>query len=186
MYNYNAASRTITTDRLILRPFAISDAECVSRLCNNYNIHKGTLALPYPYPIESALSWIPTHAENFENDKAYEFAITDKTTGALYGCMGLANNKKHRNGETGYWVGEEFWGNGYASEALRAVIDFAFFEKGFHKVYARHFESNPASGRVMQNAGMVYEGRQIDQVFKEGRYETLLLYGIINSEACSQ
>jgi len=60
---YNVETRTITTDRLYLRPFGLSDAERVSTLCNNVNIHKSTLFLPYPYPIESALNWIPLHKE---------------------------------------------------------------------------------------------------------------------------
>ena len=179
---YNPDTRTIITERLILRPFELSDAENVSKLCNNYNVHKGTLALPYPYPVESALGWIPTHKGNFDNDIAYEFAVTDKETGEFYGCMGLMNNKGHNNGEAGYWFGEEFWGRGYATEGLKAVIDFAFNYKGLHRVYSRHFESNPASGRVMEKAGMVKEGRQIDHLRKADRYETLVLYGIVRED----
>jgi RimJ/RimL family protein N-acetyltransferase len=177
---YTIETRTLTTERLILRPFELSDAECVSKLCNNFNVYKSTLSLPYPYPIESALSWIPTHKENFDNDRIYEFAITDKETGTLYGCMGLSNNQKHKNGEIGYWIGEEYWGKGYASESLTAIVYFAFSCKNYHKVYARHYESNPASGRVMQKAGMIYEGKQADQIYKNNKFETLILYGIIN------
>ena len=177
---YNIETRVITTDRLYLRPFDLSDAECVSRLCNNFTVHKSTLSLPYPYPIESALNWIPLHKEWFENDKRYEFAITDRVSGVLYGCIGLNNDKNHKNGEVGYWVGEEYWGNGYATEALQAIIRFAFLYKGYHKMYSRHFESNPASGRVMVKAGMKYESKQKDHIYKNSTYETLILYGIIN------
>ena len=174
-----AEDNIISTKRLLLRPFKLSDAEAVSLLCNDYDVHMGTLALPYPYTMAHALSWIPSHEENFEQDKAYEFAITDKTTETLYGCIGLSNHQNDRNGEVGYWVGKAFWGNGYASEALVGVIDFAFSRKNYHRVYGRHFESNPASGRVMEKAGMVYEGKQIDHIVKNGNFETLLLYGII-------
>ncbi|MDR2933403.1 MAG: GNAT family N-acetyltransferase [Oscillospiraceae bacterium] len=180
---YNPDNKTITTERLILRLFSIDDAETVTSLCNNINIYRGTLGLPYPYNIENALSWIPTHMENFDNNRSYEFAVTDQITGELYGCMGLQNNQSHRNGEAGYWVGEPYWGMGIATEALRAIIDFAFTHKEYHKVYASHYASNPASGRVMQKAGMHCEGTQTDQVLKDGRYETLILYGIINPSA---
>jgi len=176
---YDNKARTITTERLRLRPFELSDAERVSELCNNYNIYKSTLTLPHPYPIESALNWIPTHKENFDNDKSYEFAITDKNTGVLYGAIGLSNIKSHKNGEVGYWIGEPFWGNGYGTEALGALIDFAFNHKNYHRVFARCFESNPASGRVLQKVGMEYEGKQIDHIFKENKYETILMYGIV-------
>jgi [ribosomal protein S5]-alanine N-acetyltransferase len=63
------------------------------------------------------------------------------------------------------------------------VITWAFKHKGFHRIYSRHFESNPASGKVMMKAGMTYEGRQIDHIFKNGHYEHVILYGIINLES---
>ena len=179
---YNPGTRTITTERLILRPYEMSDAKRVCELCNNYNIYKSTLTLPYPYPIESALAWIPTHEENFKNDKSYEFAVTDNLTGELFGAIALSNNQKHKNGEIAYWIGEEYWGNGYATEALKAVIDFAFSEKGYHKVWGRFFATNPSSGKVMQKVGMVKEGVLAEHVIKEGKYEDLIFYGIVNRE----
>jgi len=178
---YNPATRTITTERLILRPYEIADAQRVSELCNNYNIYKSTLNIPYPYPIESALAWIATHEESFINDKGYVFAVTDRSTGELYGAIGISNNQAHKNGEIGYWIGEEYWGNGYASEALKAIIDFAFSEKGFHKVFGRFLASNPASGKVMHKVGMVKEGMLAEHIFKEGKFEDLFFCGIINN-----
>ena len=86
------------------------------------------------------MAWIPTHDENFVNNKTYEFAVTDRETGELYGAMGLGNNQKHKNGEIAYWIGEEYWGNGYATEAARAVIDFAFNEKGYHRVWGKFLD----------------------------------------------
>jgi RimJ/RimL family protein N-acetyltransferase len=175
---FNKEKRTLTAERLILRHFKMSDARRVSELCNNHNIYKSTLTLPFPYPIESALAWIPTHEENFKNDKLYDFAITDKATGELYGAIGLSNNQRHKNGEIAYWVGEEYWGNGYATEAVKAVIEFAFSEKGYHRVWGRFFTNNPSSGRVMEKVGMVREGLQIGHVIKDGGF--LALFGIIN------
>lgn len=173
-------SKTITTKRLKLRLFQISDAATVTKLCNNYNIYKNTLYLPYPYSIEDALSWIEHHLNNFNANKSYEFAITDKESGDLYGAIALSNNQKFKNGEIAYWIGEEFWGNGYATEAAQAILQFAFDEKQYHKVFARYFNSNPASGRVMEKLGMKQEGYFIDQVRKENRYEDLVYYGLIN------
>ncbi|MBS4192211.1 GNAT family N-acetyltransferase [Bacillus sp. FJAT-49705] len=178
---YDDQNKTITTKRLELRLFQKSDAAAVAKLCNNYNIFKNTLYLPYPYSIEDALSWIEHHLDNFNANKSYEFAITDKESGELYGAIALSNNQKFNNGEIAYWIGEEFWGNGYATEAAQAILQFAFDEKQYHKVFARYFNSNQASGRVMQKLGMKEEGILIDQVRKENRYEDLVHYGIINS-----
>ncbi|MCL2353292.1 MAG: GNAT family N-acetyltransferase [Defluviitaleaceae bacterium] len=177
---YSPQTNTITTERLILRPFQLSDAPQVSHFCNNYNIYKSTLSLPHPYPEEAATAWIKTHADNFKNNKSYEFAITDKATGQLYGAIGLSNHQHNKNGELGYWIGEEHWGFGYATEAVKALIDFAFTQKGYHKVWGRFFTSNPASGKVMEKVGMVKEGLLAQHVLKDGKFEDLALYGIIN------
>lgn len=178
---YDNLNKTITTKMLVLRIFQKSDAVAVTKLCNNYNIYKNTLYLPYPYTIEDALSWIEYHLNNFNANKSYEFAITDKESGELYGAIALSNNQKFNHGEIAYWIGEKFWGNGYATEAAQAILHFAFEEKQYHKVFARYFNSNPASGRVMQKLGLKKEGILIDHVRKENRFEDLVYYGIINS-----
>ncbi|OLO38939.1 GNAT family N-acetyltransferase [Alkalihalophilus pseudofirmus] len=179
---YDKQNKIITTKRLVLRMFQKHDAIGVTNLCNNYNIFKNTLNLPYPYSLEDALSWIEHHHDHFNANKSYEFAITDKDKGELYGAIALSNNIKFNNGEIAYWIGEEYWGNGYATEAAQAILQFAFDEKQFHKVFARHFNSNPASGRVLQKLGMKKEGILMDHVRKENRYEDLVYYGIINSK----
>ncbi|MFW5438677.1 GNAT family N-acetyltransferase [Paenibacillus apiarius] len=179
---YDDINKTITTERLFLRLFEESDAENVTKLCNNYNIYKSTLTLPYPYTIDCALSWIEHHIHNFIADKSYEFAICDRQTGTLYGAIALTNNQRFENGEIAYWLGEEFWGNGYATEASKAILDFAFNVKKYHKVYARHFASNPASGRVIQRIGMIKEGVLIDHVKKENQYEHLIYYGVVKNK----
>ncbi|MGF6949976.1 ribosomal-protein-alanine N-acetyltransferase [Neobacillus sp. B4I6] len=137
--------------------------------------------LPYPYSIDDALSWIEHHLDNFNANKSYEFAITDKESGELYGAIALSNNQKFNNGELAYWIGEKFWGNGYATEAAQTILNFAFEEKQYHKVFARYFNSNPASGKVMQKLGLKKEGILIDHVRKENRFEDLVYFGIINS-----
>lgn len=178
---YDNFNKTITTERLLLRLFQKSDAISVTKLCNNYNLHKHTLNLPYPYTLDDALFWISNHLDNFHADKLYEFAITDKETGELFGAIALTNNPKFYNGELAYWIGEQFWGNGYATEAAQALLQFGFEEKQYHKVFARYFKSNQASGRVMQKIGMSEEGILIDHVRKENRYVDLVHYGIVNS-----
>lgn len=171
------------TERLKLRLFQAEDAEEVSRLCNNYNVYKSTRSLPYPYPAEAASAWIATHEQNLDSDKRYEFAVTDKDSGQLYGSICLSNNFDDQNGELGYWIGEPYWGKGFGTEASKAMIEFAFVEKGFHRVYARYFKSNPASGKIMEKCGMTYEGTLPDHVLKEGTFEDLVHYGMINPES---
>ncbi|MNB88906.1 putative ribosomal N-acetyltransferase YdaF [compost metagenome] len=177
--SYNNVDRTISTERLLLRLFTSSDAAEVARLCNNYNIFKTTMYLPYPYTLEDALSWIDRHAANFDAKLSYEFAVTDKLTGALYGAIALSHSGKFNHGELAYWIGEEFWGNGFATEAAEAMVKFAFEDRLYHKVFARYFSSNAGSGKVMEKVGMSREGILRDHIRKEGRYVDLVHYGII-------
>ncbi|WP_141995109.1 GNAT family N-acetyltransferase [Bacillus sp. B4EP4a] len=170
----------ITTERLVLRLFQTSDAATVVTLCNNYNIYKNTLYLPYPYSLNDALSWMEHHYDNFMADNNYEFAVTDKVTGEVFGAIALSNNKSFNQGEIAYWIGEPYWGNGYATEAAQSILQFAFEEKKLHKVFARYFSSNPASGKVIGKIGMKKEGILKEHVIKDGKYEDLVYYGIIN------
>lgn len=177
---YHKAEKTIETDRLLLRLFTESDAQNVTQLCNNYNIYKSTLTLPFPYTLDCALSWIANHEQNFESDRMYEFAVTDKNSGQLYGAIAISNHKPYKNGEIAYWIGEQYWGKGYGTEAAKAVIEFVFKEKNYHRVYARYLKSNPASGKIMEKCGMTYEGTLKDHVYKDDSFQDLICYGIIN------
>ncbi|MFS0750026.1 GNAT family N-acetyltransferase [Oceanobacillus sp. 1P07AA] len=161
------ASKIIETERLTLRPFTLEDAEDVAKLCDNYNLYKTTLNIPHPYTLESAKGWISSHEQNRREDTLYQFAITDKDSGELYGSISLSNRKSHQNGEIAYWLGEEFWGRGFVTEASKAMIQFAFEEMNFHRVFAYHLKINPASGRVMEKCGMTYEGTQKDHIYKD-------------------
>lgn len=172
----------IITERLALRLFQESDAEIVAKLCNNYNIYKNTIYIPYPYTIQHAKDWIKDHYKKFVTDQSYELAITDKETGDVYGAIALSNKRAFNNGEIAYWVGEPYWGKGYATEATKAMLDFAFINKGYHKVFARYFSSNIASGRVMEKVGMKQEGILREHIIKEGQYIDLIYYGVLRDE----
>jgi len=178
---YDSINRTLTTERLLLRTFQLSDIGDISRVCNNYNVSKSTLFIPYPYISDYAVAWVSTLEDSFSNEKSYDFAITDRITKEFYGGISISHNAEDNNGEFGFWLGEPYWGKGYATEAAKAIISFGFMEKKFHKVFARHFESNPASGKVLKKAGMKQEGILFEHIRKNDKYENVVHYGIINS-----
>ena len=88
----------------------------------------------------------------------------------------------HRRAELGYWIAVDCWNRGYATEASRRIIDFGFESLGLHRIEAHHFLRNPASGRVMQKMGMQQEGVVRDHVVKWDRYESLVVYSILEPE----
>ncbi|MEM9080373.1 MAG: GNAT family N-acetyltransferase [Verrucomicrobiota bacterium] len=149
---------TLETSRLILRPFSMSDAEEVRRLGGDIRVAEQLSLMPHPYPEGRAEEWISTHEEQFESGEDLIFAICEKRSGELMGSMGLHPKPDQLRSEVGYWLGVPFWGKGYATEALQEVIRFGFEERGFQRIFASHFATNPASGRVMEKAGMKLEG----------------------------
>lgn len=168
----------IETPRLILRRFTPDDAPRVAQICNDEHIYRSTLSLPHPYPLECAQTWIAAQDALFAQERQYDFAVIEKASGTLCGSVSVSHDQAHRHGELGYWIAHECWNHGYATEAARALIDFCLREKGYHRVYARHFASNPASGRVMQKLGMTREGVQKEHLCKAGRWEDVVLYGL--------
>jgi len=89
---------------------------------------------------------------------------------------------EHRRAELGYWIALKFWNRGYATEASQRLLDFGFEVLGLHRIEARHFLRNPASGQVMKKLGMQPEGLERDWAIKWDRFETLAVYSILEPE----
>ncbi|MEI2692846.1 MAG: GNAT family N-acetyltransferase [Anaerolineae bacterium] len=172
----------IRTERLVLRPFDLSDAADVRRLASDRAVASTTLNIPHPYPNGAAEQWIGNHVGRYENREIMTLAVTLRASGELAGCISLRLNDLHSRAELGYWMGVPYWNQGYCSEAARALVGYGFEQLGLNRIYAHHLTRNPASGRVMQKAGMVYEGTQRQHVQKWDRFEDLAAYGILRSD----
>jgi RimJ/RimL family protein N-acetyltransferase len=169
---------SLTTPRLALRPFHLTDAVQVQRLAGEREIAVTTLRIPHPYLDGMAEEWINSLASRYEKGEVVAFAITRSEDGTLLGAIGLEILRKHERAELGYWIGKPYWGNGYCTEAARAVVNYAFETLRLNRVEAWHFANNEASGRVMRNIGMKYEGRQVQKIKKWGRFEDIIVYGL--------
>lgn len=172
---------TLSTERLILRPFELSDAEDVRLLAGEFAIADTTLHVPHPYEDGMAEAWISTHASKYDSGELAAFAIVRKFDLVLLGAIGISISRQNCQGDLGYWIGVPYWNQGYCTEAAACVVDFAFSTLGLHKVTAHHLTRNPASGRVMQKIGMTKEGTFRDHVLKWGQFESLDAYGILSN-----
>lgn len=143
----------ILTERLILRSFITDDARDVQRLAGNLNVAKMTLNIPHPYENGMAEEWINSHKEKPQSGSQLSYAIVSLNLGVLLGAISLTHMERMQ-ANIGYWVGEQYWGKGYCTEAGIALINHAFTALSLKRVYALHLSSNPASGRVMQKMGM--------------------------------
>lgn len=174
---------TFTTSRLILRPFDLNDAPVVTELAGDYAIADTTASIPHPYEEWMAIEWISTHHSAFERGDMITFAITHRLKGNLIGAISLFHfERTHNLAELGYWVGKPFWNQGYCTEAAREVLRYGFETLKLNRIQARHLTRNPASGRVMQKAGMKYEGVMRQSLYRWGVFEDAAMYSILREE----
>ena len=143
----------IETERLVLRTPRFEDAKTIATLVNDRRIAENTLRIPHPYGIADAEHFITganaTRAETV-------FLIT-KRGDAVLGACGVVEQGEEAP-EIGYWVGIAFWGKGYATEAARAVIDYAFDNLHYNVLHAGARVNHPASRRVLEKCGFQWTG----------------------------
>ena len=149
-------TQMLQTDRLILRRFVESDAEAMFQ---NWASSAENLAYVTNY-----YKWAICLKENPEQ---------------VIGDISIVEmNEKDSSCEIGYILGKNYWGRGMMTEALKAVLDFCFTQAGFQKVRARYASLNPASGRVMEKAGMSYLKTIANGVERKDYVADLIYYQI--------
>lgn len=146
----------LETKRLLLRVPAPFDVAEIVALLGDYDVAKNLSRVPHPYRETDARGWIEAMAEARFQGTEYAFAITRKEDDAYLGSIGL--HKREDAFEFGYWLGKPFWKQGYATEAARRLVAFAFMELGLERLIAGYFHDNPASGHVLEKLGCVPDG----------------------------
>src|ERR1700674_1600475 len=168
------------TDRLLLRPHILADAPELARLAGAHEVAATTLRIPHPYSVADAEAFISEWQG--AADERVAFAIVLRENFAFLGGTGLRVEKEHRHAELGYWIGTPYWGNGYATEAARAVLRYGFEVLNLHRIHASHFSGNAASGNILRKIGMKHEGRLPQHILKWGKYVDLELYGMLDTD----
>ena len=169
----------IETPRLILRPFVNSDAARVQVLASDNQVSKSTLHIPYPYLDGMAEQWIASHKGHWDNKTAVTYAIIDKEKLILMGTMSLVDIRQ-KKAELGYWLGVDFWRKSFCSEAAQALVDFALSDLGIDKIFAEHLIDNPASGKVMEKIGMLYQ-HKIQKIDRFGQRVDVKCYQLLKT-----
>ena len=172
---------TLTTTRLVLRPFTAADSAAVERLAGDTRIASTTLHVPHPYLDGMAEAWIATHPAAWAEGSRVTFAITSRED-ELQGAISLHLDPEHSRGELGYWIGHPYWGHGLATEAAAAVLEFAFRTLLLNRVQASYLPRNPASGRVVEKLGMQREGLHRERYRKGNHFEDVIEYAILRRD----
>lgn len=173
--------KTFESPRLRFRPFHFEDAELIHTYLQEKEIIANTISIPYPYEKGMAEEWISTH-EQLEKLGDYKFAIDLKSENKLIGAIEIVVVEEFQHGILGYWLAKPYWNQGYGTEALARVIQFGFEQLGLNKVVGEHFDTNMASGRIMEKNGMQFEGRLRQHKMKWGHFMNVDMRGILKSE----
>ena len=152
-------SVVLETDRLILRPLTVADAPAVFVWGSDPQVNR-YVAYPLYTDVEQTRVWLRTVEWARERD-GYEFGFVRKEDGLLIGSGGVYRKKgkwwRRPWWALGYNLRRDCWGMGYAAEAARAMVDVAHQKRGARIFIAEHAVDNPASGRVMEKCGMVFD-----------------------------
>ena len=154
----------------------MDDLDCLVRNANNFNIAKFmTNEFPHPYTNENGKAFIEFATKD---NPIHIFAID--INGQAIGGIGihLQSDLHGKNAELGYWLGETFWRQGIITRAINEIIDFAFKTYDINRIFARPFETNIASQRVLEKSGFKLEGKFEKTLFKNGEYLDEMIYAI--------
>ena len=143
----------LETERLQLRAPRLGDAKIVAALANDRRIAENTARIPHPYRRADAEDFI-TEANQAGGENVFVVTLRD---GGMIGACGMIT-AAGQSPEIGYWLGAKFWGKGYATEAVRALIDHAFTDLDCDALQSSARVTNPASRRVLEKCGFQWTG----------------------------
>ena len=180
---YYPEFENLYTPRLCLRELTRADIPLYfERIGSSPEVTKYMLFQPHRDISESVAS-IEKALGRYREGRCYRFCIALRDTDELIGVIEpLRFNESDNSCSFAYMLAQEFWGQGYGTEALRAVLDFLFGEMGMERVEADHMAENAASGAVMRKAGMVCTGREPAKYEKNGILHDAVCYAITRQQ----
>ena len=182
----------LSSDELSLHPIEESDGRFCQRLLNDPRV-RTRIASTDPITAHGERAWIENQAER----DGFHFLIcrgpdapdtdasesVDETEVEPVGTIGLTpKSQVWGTAEIGYSIAPEHWGNGYATDAVSLVCEYAFEERRLSKLFAITLSTNPGSGRVLEKNGFEQEGRLREEAFVDGERVDALRYGLLATE----
>jgi len=171
----------LETERMILRKITRDDLQDMFAYCSDPRMTDYVTWPTHTNPDET-MNFIEFVENLYMNGEVAPLGIEDKQSHKLIGTCGFVNwNMNHARAEIGYAIASQYWGQGYMTEAVKAMIRFGFDHK-LVRIEARCHPDNIASARVMEKCGMSYEGILRKHLFAKGKFEDVKMYSIINEE----
>jgi RimJ/RimL family protein N-acetyltransferase len=144
----------LETERLILRRPEMGDIPAIIAIAGDIEVSRRLARVPHPYGEADAQFFLSEIVPN-----EWTWGITLRPSGTVIGMVGLSPQAEPNTAELGYYVDHRHWGQGIATEAARAVLDYGLTVLKLSRITSGHFLSNPASGRVLTKLGFVAIGQ---------------------------
>ena len=161
----------------IVRSWDPTDAVSLARHANDRAIWRNLKdRFPNPYSLANA-EWFIEHCRTEEPESAFAIVVDDEAVGSI----GFEHRGEiwRRSVELGYWLAQPYWGRGITTNAVKAMTEWAFDAWPINRVWAGVFSWNPASARVLEKAGYVYEARLRHSAMKDGEPVDELIYAVV-------
>ena len=173
----------LTTERLLLRDFVEDDWRAVHEYAVDPEVVRYVEWGPNTEQHTQEFIARTISQQQAEPRRQYELAVVLKDTNCLIGACGLRLSRpEHHGGDFGYCFNRQFWGQGYATEAARAIVRFGFEQCGLHRIFATCDALNVASARVLEKLGMRREGHFLHDKWQRGKWRDSFLYAILVDE----
>ncbi|QIN78004.1 GNAT family N-acetyltransferase [Rubrobacter marinus] len=172
----------LETERLILRALTPDDAAAVFAYASDPEVAR-YMSFETHRSLGDAEAFLDLTMGRYGSGDAPDWGLVYKGDGRLIGTAGfVAWEREHARAEVGYILHRDYWGRGLVAEALAAMISYGFEKLDLNRIEARCFAENAASARVMEKAGMTYEGTMRQREFLKGAYRDMKLYAILKDE----
>jgi len=169
----------IKTKDFTLRPLRMSDKASIAKHANNKILARNTLNLPHPYSVKDATEWIKKESSNYRKKKPSDFVFGIEIDGNIVGAVGIHKIEHGHKAEIGYWLGEEYWGKGIMTNAVKKASAFTLKQFKLKRILGCVFLFNIGSARVLEKNGFVYEGLMRKAVKKGNKFIDKKIYALV-------
>lgn len=173
---------SIETERLLLRGMTVDDAEAMFAYTSDPEVTRYVIWDTHR-SVDDSRAFLELTVSAYQSGEPSGWGIVHKEDGNFIGTCGFVEwSPEHARIELGYVLARGYWGRGLTAEAVRAMIPFGFERLELNRIEARCIAGNTASARVMEKAGMSYEGTMWRREFIKGSYRDMKHYAVLRSE----
>ena len=172
----------LESERLKFRAIKRSDIDDIYEYSKNPKTSEYLLWSPHS-SVYATQEFIDIILSKYKSGEYNDWAIVLKNSNKMIGTCGFTRiDEENKVVEIGYVLNPDFWGKGYATEAVKTILDFAFNELNVNRIEARFIFGNDASLSVMKKVGMTFEGYQRDAIVSKGKFKTIGVSSILKRE----